>query len=106
MIDNKIKSILEERATIHSEDYINIEKCCKKEIEVLVADMNSTIDFILNRCTGEEFVWLSEVFDDVVEQSQSCEFIATLYETVKKFPEESKTYNLMEFIDSAKEFLI
>lgn len=105
MIDNEIRSILQKREQIHSEDYIRIEKCWEKEIEILCRDMSQTMEFIYNRCTGEEFVWLSEVFDEVAKESQSKEFISCLYETAGKYLEITKEYNLVEFIDSAKEFI-
>ncbi len=103
MIDRKIKSLIEERAQIHVEDYINIEKCCENEIELLTSNIEESIDFIINRCTGEEFVWLSEIFDEIVEKSQSEKLISALYEVAKKYPKESLEYNLISFIDSAKE---
>ncbi len=105
MIDNDIREILKEREAIHVEDYISTEQCWEKEIRLLSKDINKTIDFISNRCTGEEFAWLSEVFDEVVEKCQSEEFIACLQETVKKFPSEAKEYNLIDIVESAKSFL-
>ncbi len=105
MIDNEIRELLKEREAIYIEDYISTEKCWEKEVNLLTQNMDETIDFISNRCTGEEFAWLSEVFDDVVEKIQSMEFITCLQRMVKKFPEEAKEYNLVDIVESTKDFL-
>ena len=105
MTDDKIREVLEKRITLHPDDDYNTEKCWLKEIDILCNDMDETIDFLRNRCTGEEFAWISEVFDDVAERSQCSDFISCLYEVAKKYPEETKESNILDFIDSAKELI-
>ena len=43
------------------------ENVWKEEMEAIIADLPTGIHFILFDCTDEEFEWLSEVFDDVME---------------------------------------
>ena len=105
MIDDKIRAVLAKRKVLHPDDDYNTEKCWLKEIDILCNDMNETIDFLRNRCTDEEFSWISEVFDKVAERSQCADFIACLYEVAKKYPEETNESNILEFIDSAKELI-
>lgn len=37
-----------------------IEKCWKKETEILSSDIEGTIDFLKNECTEDEYSWISE----------------------------------------------
>ena len=39
-------------------------------------------------------MWMSEVFDEIVEKTNSREFIEVLKETVQKFPSENKEFYL------------
>lgn len=108
-IKEKMKTIISERERISIEtqdewDY-GIEQCRKKEIEILSNDITDTISYLLNECSANEFSWISEVFDEVAEKTQSSEFINTLYKLVLKFPEETKKYNLISCVESAKSLL-
>ena len=51
--------------------------------------------FLDHDCTGEQFVWISEIFDDLVEKSQSKALIECFYRNAKRFPEETSKYYLM-----------
>ena len=102
MIDNTIKYILSRRENTHPEDSYRIEKLWEEEIETLSLNVEETIDFIKSRCTADEFVWLSEVFEEVAEKTQSYNFINCLYDAAKKYPAETKEFNIISFIDSAK----
>ena len=96
----KLRDEVEERS--QGNDYYSIQQCCKKEISLLTADMDETIRFLDTECTGDEYVWLSEVFDDVAEITQSRRFIEALYRLADKYPEETKEYNILSFIESAE----
>ena len=82
-----------------------IEECCKKEIELLTEDISSTIEFLKKECSREEFIWISEVLEDVVERVPSKEFIQCYKELMVKFPKECSTYNIAGSIESAEEIL-
>jgi len=56
MIQNELQEIIQKRDSLESEDYWNIEKCWKEEVELLSKDINATIDFLDHECTGEQFV--------------------------------------------------
>ena len=105
MIDKTIKDILSRRENTHPEDSYRIEKLWEEEIEVLSSNIEDTIDFIKTRCSADEFVWLSEVFEEVAEKTQSLKFINCLYTVAQKYPEETKEYNIISFIDSAKDMI-
>ena len=69
--------------------------------DVFSADIDKTIAF-LNGCTADEFSWLSEIFDSIAEKTHSKEFVLALYKTADKYPEETKKYNILDFIKSAE----
>ena len=112
MIDETIKDILSRRENTHPEDSYRIEKLWEEEIEALSFNVEETIDFIKSRCTANEFIWLSEVFEEVAEKTQSIEFVNCLYDVAKKYPSETKEYiqdrnksmqdgNLYEFLNNS-----
>lgn len=103
MIDNEIRDILRERETIYSEDYVAVERCWEKEIALLTNSIDETIDFIANRCSGGEFAWLSEVFEEVFEKTQSERFRQCLLAVAEKYPDETREYNILDFIVATKE---
>lgn len=98
MIDNEIREILSKRIALHPEDSFATEECWKEEIMVLSRDIEQTIDFFSYQCTGDEFAWLSEVFEDVLEKTHSEELRNCLREIAKKYPEETQEYNILSFI--------
>lgn len=101
MIKERIIPIIEERESVDSWDY-GIEQCHKKLITLFTEDINKSIEFLDNDCTADQFSWLSEVFDEIAEITQSKEFIEALKRLAIKYPEETKTYNIMSFIESAE----
>lgn len=103
MIDKEIRDILEKRKALHPEDSFAAEKCWDEEIQLMCRNIDQTIDFLENRCTGEEFAWLSEVFEDVQAQTQSARFNKCLRALAEKFPKDTKEFNIIEFIGSQEE---
>lgn len=106
MIKDRIIPIIEERERFWTEgqdswDY-GIEQNHKKMIALITEDISKSIEFLDNDCTAEQFSWLSEVFDEIAEITQSHAFIDALKRLAVKYPEETKTYNIMSFIESAE----
>ena len=102
MIKDRIIPIIEERESTDDEWDYGVEQCHKKLIELMTEDINMSIQFLDNDCTADQFSWLSEVFDEIAEITQSKEFIEALKRLAIKYPEETKTYNIMSFIESAE----
>lgn len=106
MIKERIKPIIAERERLWEEtqdewDY-GMEQCHQQLIKLITEDINKSIEFLDNDCTAEQFSWLSEVFDEIAEATRSKEFIEALKRLAEKYPEETKTYNIMSFIESAE----
>lgn len=85
-IDEFIK-IIEEKEQCHDEWTYGIEQCWKKGIEILSEDIPSTIKFLNAECTAEEYSWISEVIDDVVEKVPSRELVNCYKNLMSKFPQ-------------------
>lgn len=73
-----------------------------KMIDLICSNIDAAIDYILNDCTGDEFAWLSEFFDEVIEKTLSQKYIDALRVVTKKYPIETKKYNIISFIDDAQ----
>lgn len=78
-----------------------IQLCWAQLTELFTNNMEETIYFLDNLCTADEFGWISDVFDYVAKESQSKEFIDSLYRLAEKYPEETKENNIMFFIEDA-----
>lgn len=101
MFTDDIRCALIKRKSIDDEWDYGVQLCWQEEIKIMSQDMDKTIDFLDNECTAEEFSLLSEVFEDIAEQTQSQPFVDCLYRVAKKYPEETQKYNVMSFIDTA-----
>lgn len=72
--------LLNERLALHPNDDIGIEENWKEQATLLSSNIGDSISFILNDITDDQFVWMSEVFEDVAELSQSQEFVEAIRE--------------------------
>jgi hypothetical protein len=105
----KFREILKERIRISVETQDNwdygIEKCWVQMTEVLSEDIDGTITFLLEDCTADEFIWISEIFEEVTEKTHSRAFISTLVAVAEKYSDEIKEYNVVNVIGYAEALL-
>ena len=105
MIAEELRAAIKKRkATCDEWDY-GVQKCCDEEIEILSRNMEETIAFLENECTADDLIWISEVCDDVVDKTQSREFVDCLYRIAKKYSSETKGYSIVESIEFAESIL-
>jgi hypothetical protein len=100
MIKEIMQDIIEERKKKNIEDYIGIQKCWDKMIQILSENETETIKY-LQLCDQKELYFISEVFEDVSEKLQSKEYIECLRGLDKKYPELEMTND----IDLAEEYI-
>ena len=105
MLKNNFRNILSKRMQVDINDAYEIEKYWVLEADLLSKNIDETIHFLENECTADEFVFVSEVFEEVAKETQSREFIECLWRVAKKFPNECKKYNIAFFIQDAQEQL-
>ena len=105
LLNDRMEQIYKERIETHPNDYMATDKTWAKEIDIICEDINDTIRYLDEECTADGFSWISEVMEDVAERTQSLEFVETLYKIAEKYPEETKKYNIMSFVDGSRDCL-
>lgn len=103
---NEYRRLLELRKAYHPEmdiDYDN-DPVIQGMVKALSANVDDTVTF-LSECTGDELVWMSEIFAEVAEATRSQKLVDALYETAKRFPGECKEYHIESFIDEARDIV-
>ena len=73
----------------------------KSEIELLSRNLQDTVNFLDHDCTGEQLVWMSEVFEEVSANLKSWEFIDALTRAADRFPKACSEYNIRNCIEYA-----
>lgn len=95
MNTEQLRAIIDRWVSLHPEDDFGTEKCWKEMTEILSNDISATIDYFERQCTDEEFFWLSAIFEDVSEKTQSVELIKVLRERLARVKPE--TYHQQDF---------
>lgn len=101
----KFKEIIRRRKETNDEYDYGVELCWKEEIEILSEDVPSTVAYLKSECTADEFVWISEIIDDLAEKTRSREIVECYKSLMAKFPEEAKRYHVDFCIEYAEDFL-
>ncbi len=104
-IAEKYGQLVERRKQIKWDVDYESEPVILESIELLTHDMNETIDFLDHHCTAEQFVCMSEIFDEIVQKSQSREFIQCVKRTLDRFKSETKEYDIAYSIYFAEGYL-
>ena len=78
-----------------SEDNYWIEDYWKAAIKLFANDVAATIMFLQNDCDDEELYFLSEIFEEIVGQTQSKELVSVLRSRLAKVTPEN--YNQQSF---------
>ncbi len=101
----KFKEVIRRRKETHDEYDYGVEMCNKEEIQILAEDIPSTIEYLKNDCTADEFVWISEIIDDLAEKTKSRELVECYKNLMNKYSEETKEYYIGFCIECAEDFL-
>ena len=101
----EFKKVIQELNSMDNNDDFKHEELWKKEVKIITENMDETIKYLKTDCTADEFSWLSEIFREIVETCPSKEFVDELYKLAEKYPEETKKYNIISFIDEAAGYL-
>ena len=74
---------------VESEENYWVEDYWKATIKLFTTDVNATIMFLQNDCDDEELYFLSEIFEEIVEQTQSKELVSVLRSRLAKVTSEN-----------------
>ena len=96
----KYRRLLEERKKIIEPFFT--EDVFEEMINLLSDSITDTIKFLFEECTEEEFIWMSEIFPEVKERSNSVDFIEVLYMIAERYPEAVRDYYIIGSIKEAQ----
>ena len=102
-IDVELNDLIAKRKQMTEVDYNG--ELIQAMIGLLSQDVNETILFLKKDCSEEQFIWISEIFDEIAEKTKSKELIHALYSLCEKYPKATEQYNIRFFIESASEYL-
>ena len=102
MITERLKKAIENRANIDDEWNYGVQQSWKEVLSIVSESFEGIVNFIENDCTADEFSWLSEIYDEIIEVFPSERIITALRKTASKYPDEVKKYNLNYCIDEAE----
>lgn len=95
------RSLLKKRMETNDEILTYNEPFIKDTIQLFSQHVQEAIDFLNNECTADEFIWISELIDDIAAESKNVRLIQTYASLADKYPKETKDYNIQSFINSA-----
>ena len=89
----RFKEVIRRRNETHDEYDYGVEMCWKEEIEILSEDVPSTVAYLKNECTADEFAHISDIIDDLTAETQSREIVECYKNLGEKYPDMAKTFN-------------
>lgn len=105
MMTEKIREAIEKRTSIDDEWDYGVQQSWKAVLSIISENFDGVVDFIENDCTADEFSWLSEIYNEIIDIFPSERIIEALRKTAEKYPKEVEQYNLIYCIDEAEEHL-
>ena len=98
---NKIRAIIRKREKTNDEWAAGVEQCWAELSDALTQDINVTRKFLLEDCTASEASWVAEVYDEIIQKTQSMEYIEILHKSIERFPEEAEKYRMADNLEIA-----
>lgn len=71
-------------------------------MKLFAGNTEKAIDFLKQDCNAIQFVYLSEILDDIAQLSATPKLIQACKDLMKKFPQEAKDYHIDHFVQSAE----
>ena len=100
----KLHDVIRERRTAPGAYYYP-DPWWEKEIDAIVDDLETAIEFVQSECTDEELYWLGEVFDDVMEKTRSAAFLDCLRKRIEIVENPEWKEDLLKDIADAAEYI-
>jgi len=101
----KFRDVINQREATDDEWDYGVQQCLKQELEILSSDIASTIEYLRTECTAKEFSWISEVFEELIENNPSKELVESYKALIIKYPEESERYYIIGTVENAEAIL-
>ena len=100
----KLRQLISQRASLNINDDFALIECWKQETSLLAENIQDSIIF-LNTCTDEEFNWVSEVFDDLIDTTQSEELLRAICSRAEIISDPDMRSSIAKDIEFAKDQL-
>lgn len=95
------RPLLKKRLETNDEIITYNESFIKDAINAFSKHPQAAIYFLKNECTADEYIWISEIIDDIAAKSKNLQLVETYAALADKYPQETKEYNIQSFINSA-----
>lgn len=99
----KYQELVNER--VNTDWEYKIDKICQDLIIMITEDdcaFNDFIEYMQNDMTAEEYIYLSEISDEISQIKPSHKFVEAYRGLALKYPKETKDYQIMSFIEVAE----
>lgn len=105
----KFKNTMKERYRILTECEDNwgdgIDLCCKDAIAVIADDIPGFINYLKTECASQDYLFITEWLDEIVDAIKSQELIDAFRETMNfRFLEENQKYHIEQDLEDALKF--
>lgn len=87
-----IREAIQMRHGTLDEDTVMLDKSWKAMVDSCKNDIPSAIAFIENECTVDDMTFLSEVFDELVYQTQNARLTTALCKAIGRYGEKDRRY--------------
>ena len=101
----KFREIITKISELDPNAYSEIEKCWRLEVDILSKDIPGTIDYLTNECSEDEYAWISEIIDDLIDTTQSSDLLECYKKLMDKYPDACSTYNIAYTVECAENML-
>lgn len=101
-----IRDAIAERKKTDDEWEYGCDRCRTNLLKALTQNREGTELFLLKECSAEELVWISEIFDELVEHFADRHFVDTLRRSIARYPREDSRFNLSAVLDGAEKAYI
>ena len=93
MITEKLRKAIANRAATDDEWDYGVQQSWKEILSIISESLDDIVDFVENDCTADEFSWLSEIYNEIIDVFPSKRIITALRKTASKYPDEVKKFN-------------
>ena len=83
-----------------------IEKCWEQEAKLLSEDVAGTIDYLDSECTQDELAWISEIFEELLETTQSRSLLNHLGNAIDRLFEGDERNHMHRLLEYGASYLM
>lgn len=96
-----IKAIIAKRVETNDELQAEVEQCWEELSSAIASDYEAAAKFLLEDCTADEASWVSEVYEEIIEKTQSEKFLDLLKQSAVRFPAENELHRMASNLEIA-----